>query len=62
LHATLALNAPITLRSIAKARGKFVPHVPLIVKVLNAKGKKVDAATPLQTAHIPETPLVVNVP
>ena len=61
MHATLALNAPITLRSIAKASGKFVPHVPLMVKVLNEKGKNVDAVTPLEKAPTPEIPLVVKV-
>ena len=39
--------------TLAKASGKFVPHVPLMVKVLNEKGKKEGAVTPLQKAPTP---------
>jgi hypothetical protein len=40
LQAIFAVYVPTIMRSIANARGTFVPHVPVIVKPLNVGSKE----------------------
>ena len=44
LQAIFAVYVPTTMRSIANARGTFVPHVPVIVKPLNVGNEEGEVA------------------
>ena len=48
LQAIFAVYVPTTMRSIANARGTFVPHVPVIVKPLNAGNEEGEVAIVVQ--------------